>query len=265
MNNKISVLSSLLLSSALISGCQQEVEQPPATGEETAAVTQPKVVDLMPQAAPAAPVASVANGMATGVVAETFDGGGYTYVRVDAGEQQLWAAGPTTAIAVGDTVTFSTMIPMKDFHSKAMNRDFPVLYFVDGFSTLGSAGGSSAPAVAQSNPHAPAAAAADVPVEMIEKVEGGYTIAEALAQKAELAGKPIKVRGKVTKYTPGIMGKTWIHIVDGSGSEDLIVTTKDSTAMGAVIVAEGALSLDRDFGMGYFYKVLMEDAKLTTE
>jgi hypothetical protein len=102
-------------------------------------------------------------------------------------------------------------------------------------------------------------------VENIEKAEGGYTIAEALAQKTELANKPIKVRGKVIKLTSGIMGKNWHHIVDGSGSEKLIVTTKGTAAVGTVIVAEGALSLNRDFGMGYFYEVLMEDARITTE
>jgi hypothetical protein len=102
-------------------------------------------------------------------------------------------------------------------------------------------------------------------VDNIEKLAGGYTIAEALAQRNELAGKPIKVRGKVIKVSPGIMGKNWLHIVVGSGSEELIVTTSGMAAYGAVIVAEGALGLNRDFGYGYKYDVLMEDAAVTTE
>ena len=261
MNRSTSLLGTLVLGAVFISACQQEAEQPPApqaAAVPQATAAQPKMVDLAPalNASASAPMAPMANGMVNGVVAETIDAAGYTYVRVEVEGQSLWAAGPTTAMAVGDAITFSTQIPMQNFHSTAMNRDFPVLYFVDGFNTGG------APAAAASSPASPAPS---VEVVAIDKVEGGYTIAEALAQKVELAGKPIKVRGKVTKFTAGIMGKNWIHIVDGSGAEDLIVTTSGSAAMGAVIVAEGALSLDRDFGFGYHYAVLMEDATVTAE
>lgn len=262
MKKKHLVLVSLLASASLITACQQEVEQPPAAESSAEApaqntATQPKVVDLVPEVQPA-PQPSMANGLATGKVTDVINAAGYTYISVDVGGQELWAAGPVTAIGNGDTVTFSTLIPMQNFHSKAMNRDFAVLYFVDGFSVLNSAGGSAAAAPAPS-------AAAAAKVENIAKVEGGYTIAEALAQSKELAGKLIKVRGQVTKYTPGIMRKNWIHMEDGSGDKDLIVTTTGTATVGSVIVAEGALSLDRDFGMGYFYEVLMEDATVSVE
>lgn len=250
INNRTIAVGSLLLSLGLLSACQQD-EQPVPTAEPQQTTAQPKVVELMP-----APAPSVAKGMVRGPVAETIEAGGYTYVRVEVNGESLWAAGPPTTVAVGDTVTFSTMIPMKAFHSKSLNRDFPVLYFVDSFGMQSSAAAAVAPAP-QATP--------SVERVMIEKVAGGYTIAEALAQKADLAGKPIKVRGKVTKYTAGIMGKNWIHMIDGSGADDLIVTTSGSAAMGAVIVVEGALSLDRDFGYGYHYEVLMEDAQVTVE
>ena len=185
--------------------------------------------------------------------------GGYTYAMVDVGGQQVWAAGPPTPMAVGDTITFSTMIPMKDFHSKALNRDFPVLYFVDGFSTLNSGVSTAEPATTEA---APAAAMA---IGNIEKVEGGYTIAEILAQRNELTAKPIKVRGQVTKVVSGIMGKNWVHISDSSGNDDFIVTTDGAATNGQVIVAEGMLALNRDFGYGYKYDILMENASITAE
>jgi hypothetical protein len=202
----------------------------------------------------------------SGAVSEIINSRGYTYARVDVEGQSLWAAGPTTPMAVGDTISFSTLMPMQNFHSNTMNRDFPILYFVDGFT----ASGSSATAHTSIQPPVAASAAtgvatADVSVEKIEKVTDGYTIAEVLAQRAELVGKPIKVRGKVTKFTPGIMGKNWLHIVDGSGVQDLVVTTSATTIKGAVVVVEGVLSLDRDFGYGYRFGVLMEDASVRTE
>jgi len=261
MKNKTIALG-LLLSLGLLSACNEEAEQAPAAEPKAAAAPevvapQPKVVDLMA-------VPSASGGMVSGPVAEVIEAGGYTYVRVEVNGESLWAAGPPTTVAVGDGIAFSTMIPMKEFHSKSLNRDFPVLYFVDSFSVQSSTAAATAPAdPAAIQPAAPTTTAAE-PVK-VEKVDGGYTIAEALAQKAELVGKPIKVRGQVTKYTPGIMGKNWIHMVDGSGVDDLIVTTSGTAAMGAVVVAEGALSLDRDFGYGYHYEVLMEDAQVTVE
>jgi hypothetical protein len=271
VNRTISVLSPLLLGVILVSACQQEAEQAPASNAPTAAVVpqstapQPHVVDLIPAAPAIAPTSSAANGLVTGAVVETMDSGGYTYARVDVDGQPLWAAGPPTPLAVGDIITFSTLIPMQNFHSNTMNRDFPVLYFVDGYTTANApAPGTSHSAMPTVAPAAPDVAAA-VPLEGIEKVEGGYTIAEILAQRAELSGKPVKVRGKVTKVVSGIMGKNWVHISDSSGSDDFIVTTTGTAAVGQVIVAEGTISLDRDFGYGYKYDILMEDGAVTVE
>lgn len=257
MNNKLTFLSLLLLGLGTLTACNEDSGQQPQAALPQTTPAPPKVVDLM-QSPPSAPPSE----MVSGPVAETVDAGGYTYVRLEVNGESLWAAGPTTAMAVGDTIAFSTMIPMKDFHSKTMNRDFPVLYFVDGFVTQNPASSAAATTSAAATPASASAPGAEA---QLEKVAGGYTIAEALAQKAELAGKPIKVRGQVTKFTPGIMGKNWIHIVDGSGADDLIITTSGTTAIGAVIVAEGALSLDRDFGYGYHFDVLMEDAAVTAE
>ncbi len=268
MNIKTSVLTSLLLSVGFVSGCQQDVEQAPTTDQSAqaaapqATVQQPRVVDLVP-APMAAPTASMANGLATGAVVETMAAGGYTYAMIEVAGKQIWAAGPPTPMSVGDTITFSTMIPMKDFHSKALNRDFPVLYFVDGFSTLNSGVSTAQPSAVAAPATAPAAAV--VAIGNIEKVEGGYTIAEILAQRNELTGKPIKVRGQVTKVVNGIMGKNWVHISDSSGDADFIVTTSGTASNGQVIVAEGMLALNRDFGYGYKYDILMEDATVTAE
>ena len=79
--------------------------------------------------------------------------------------------------------------------------------------------------------------------------------------------KPAAVRGKVVKFNGGIMGKNWIHLRDGSGaaadgSNDLLVTTADQAAVGDTITAEGLVRTDKNFGSGYAYKVLIEDAKL---
>jgi hypothetical protein len=107
---------------------------------------------------------------------------------------------------------------------------------------------------------------ADVEVEKAEG-ENAYTIGEIHEQRTELSGQTIAVRGKVMKVSRMIMGKNWIHIQDGTGdpaasTHDLVVTTSAEPEQGAVVVVEGALQADRDFGSGYKYDVIIEDAEI---
>ena len=102
----------------------------------------------------------------------------------------------------------------------------------------------------------------------IKKAAGGKTIAEIFDGKAALGGQSVKVRGKVVKYSANILGKNWLHIRDGTGSEgsnDLVVTTAADAKAGDRVVVSGAVSLNKDFGAGYKYAVIIEDAKVTVE
>jgi hypothetical protein len=126
---------------------------------------------------------------------------------------------------------------------------------------------ASVPATA---PHPmPAAPTETVDLSGIAKAEGGKTVAEVFAEKDQLAGQPVVFRGKVVKSNPDIMGKNWLHVRDGSGAEgtnDLTVTTAGAVPnVGDTVVVKGVLSLDKDFGMGYQYDVIVEDAEVTVE
>jgi hypothetical protein len=93
------------------------------------------------------------------------------------------------------------------------------------------------------------------------------TVAEIVTGRTQLKNRTVVVRAKVVKFTPGVMGKNWLHVRDGSGSasdntHDVVVTTKDETKVGEVVVAKGIVRTDVELGAGYTYKVLVEDAKL---
>jgi len=115
----------------------------------------------------------------------------------------------------------------------------------------------------------PAAPTQAVDLTGIARAEGGKTIAEVFAEKDQLAGQPVVFRGKVVKANANIMGKNWLHIRDGSGEEgtnDLTVTTgSDLPNVGDTVVVTGPVMLNRDFGMGYTYDILIEDAVVTVE
>ena len=199
-----------------------------------------------------------------GKVIEVIQGAGYTYAQVDTGTDKVWAAASSSTVKVGDTISFSTEMPMTNFHSNSMNRDFPLIYFVSKFNV--DDGGSTDPAASTASPHGNIKPSAPVKmVEGIEKVEGGNTIAELYSNKKELSGKSVRVRGKVTKYTANVMGKNWIHIRDSSTLEDLTVTTSTTVDLEDVVIVEGKLIPDKDFGYGYVYPLIVEDASVKKE
>lgn len=235
--------------------------------------------------APAAPTVAVAaaaahgeappasGGSVSGKVLEAIDAAGYTYLRLKTAGGEEWAAVTQAKVAVGSDVTVLVSMPMTDFESKTLGRKFDRILF----GALASQGGASAvPAVppppgeagSHPNPHAPKEPP-DVGEIEVKKAEGtdGRTVAEVFAQKAALKDKPVSIRGKVVKFLPGIMGKNWIHLRDGSGAKetkdhDLTVTTNETAAVGEVVLVKGTVKTDQDFGSGYTYAVIVEDAKL---
>jgi hypothetical protein len=203
-------------------------------------------------------------GMFRGTVVETMNTGGYTYVFLENDEQGVWIAGPETAVQIGDIVQAAEGMPMSNFTSNTLNRTFDVVYFSGLLQNLTSP--------------APATASAPVPVKAdpvvanvdIEELEPGQNIAYVYANKDELAGQKISLRGKVVKVNENILGMNFIHIQDGSGdamdnNSDLTITSKKSTDVGEVIVATGTVILDKDFGAGYSFPILLEDASITTD
>lgn len=205
-----------------------------------------------------------AQGKISGKVTDMLESAGYTYAEVDTGSNKVWAAAASTPLKIGDSVTFTTEMPMKNFHSNSMNRDFPIIYFVSNFNT-GNAS-STGMSTDKASPHGvvkPAAVAKLI--EGIEKVEGGSTIAEVYSNKQELSGKAVRVRGQVTKFTANVMGKNWLHIRDSSTLDDLTITTDNASAIDAIVVIEGKLTLDKDYGYGYSYPLIVEDASVVKE
>lgn len=134
---------------------------------------------------------------------------------------------------------------------------------------------AASPEAATANPPAaephplPAAPTATVDLTGIARAEGGKTVAELFAEQDQLAGQPVVIRGKVVKSNPGIMGKNWLHVRDGSGAEgtnDITVTTSGVVpAVGDTVLVKGTVMLNKDFGMGYTYDVIVEDAEVTVE
>ncbi len=235
----------------------------------------------------------------SGKVLETMDAGGYTYLLLDTGTGQPWVAIPQSSVKVGDEVNCKPGMAMSNFNSKTLNRTFDSIIFSAGLAGAasnphgGAMGSMGAPPPAQGGDdsfasavqaerggpamQAPPAAesggslGAQVPFNEIkvEKASGetGYTVSEIFAQKDSLGGKTVTIQGKVVKFSPSIMGRNWIHLQDGTGepmknTHDLVITTSEEVTNGDVVTVEGVLAVNKDFGAGYKYDAIVEDAKL---
>lgn len=102
----------------------------------------------------------------------------------------------------------------------------------------------------------------------ITKAKGGYTVEELYIKKNQLDGKKVKVRGKVVKFNPNIMGKNWLHLQDGTGKQgtnDITVTTKQNANLGGIVLVTGVVVTNKDFGGGYRYEVMLDDAAIAAE
>jgi hypothetical protein len=183
----------------------------------------------------------------------------YTYLRLKTAGGEIWAAVPTTNVKPGGQVTVGNTMVMENFESKTLKKKFDKIVF----------GQLVDPAAAPAAGHAGAPPAPPPAVKAIKvaKATGSdaRTVAEVVTGKAGLKGKSVLVRGQVVKVSNGIMGKNWLHLRDGTGSaadgsNDILVTTKDTAALGDVVSVKGAVRTDVDLGSGYVYAVLIEDA-----
>ena len=241
----------------------------PATSTATAALAQSPGQGASVTGTPVAAPEPAANAF-TGAISETMNSGGYTYARLKSGADDVWIAGPEFDAKVGEQVSVSLEMPMRDFPSKTLNRTFPLLYFVSEVARNGQPIGVQPRAATPALMNSHDSSAAAVPVEKMAPPAGGLAIADVFGKKASLSGKPVTIRGKVVKFNGGIMDRNWLHLQDGSGSaeahdNDLTITTDAAVKVGDVVTVTGVVGTGKDFGAGYAYDVIVEKATLAAK
>jgi len=282
-------LSILAISAVLLVSCGQKQQQQEAAAPapKPAATTAAAPMQLPPghpdvattsqaPAAAAPAMVPVVTNQLRGKLLDSMNAAGYTYLRLktDSGEQ--WAAVRETKVKKGDVVTVNAQMTMNGFESKTLKRKFDSIVF----GTMAGPNDAPPPSMASASGAQPAAnpmgtaqqhmaaGAANVGDVKVEKAPNGKSVAETFAAKDELKDKPVVIRGKVVKFLSGIMGKNWLHLRDGSGSadkgdNDITVTTNDVVTVGDVVTVAGTVRVDKDFGAGYRYPVIVEEAKVT--
>ncbi len=183
----------------------------------------------------------------------------YTYLLVKGKGPEYWIAVSSTEIQIGESITYQGGMLMENFHSKELDRTFEKVLFLDGLD------GSQPPS--NTDAMLGTTQGSDIKTDRLETridaEDGTVSIAELFEDPAAYEGKTIRVKGEVAKFNPNIMERNWIHLQDGTdfeGKYDLTVTSQEGFVVGQILTVEGILALNRDFGYGYSYEILLEKA-----
>lgn len=193
-------------------------------------------------------------------VTDKIDARGYNYLQVTENKNDYWIAVPTMEIEIGETVYFSKFMVMEDFNSPTIDQTFDEILFVED--------ARKSPTPDEMKKIHSGAISSDKQQISVEPLAEGKTVEQIYSEKSTLAGNTVKIRGEVVKFNKQIMKRNWIHIQDGTGTEnefDLVITSDTDVKVGDIIIAEGTLAVDKDFGAGYFFPVIIESAQISVE
>ncbi len=190
------------------------------------------------------------------LVEEAIQTSSYTYLLVSENGRSYWIAVSRMNAKEQDVLYFNSGLEMINFESKELQRTFDKLLLVQVISD-----GSSevAPRSMQMN---------QSPVNNKPVSSGGeqdmgvVSLTELFNNSTNYSGKRVTVSGNVVKFNPGIMGRNWVHIMDGESSFDLTITTNDNVKLDDKVTFEGVITLNKDFGAGYKYPIIMEQGIL---
>lgn len=183
----------------------------------------------------------------------------YTYMKVKEKTDEFWIATIKFEPKVGNKYFYRGGLLKTDFESQEHKRVFDKIFLVTSIIDASEhPGGSGTMETEMPSNHIHAHEPADV--------KGAIKLSELLANKDNFKGKTVIVTGSCVKFNGGIMGKNWVHIQDGSRNNnkvsDITITTDEFVNIGDNIAFEGKVILNKDFGAGYKYDILIENGKL---
>ena len=238
-------------------------------------------------------IPNIQNPVLKGTIIKFQDVKNYTYLHLKDFTGQIWAAIPKTPVETGKEIELSNIIVMKDFQSKTLDKTFDIILFavpsikgqaikaqagimpsekMPGKTMSGMPPGMMPAGMPQgSTPNGMGASQPRIILKDIKlsKATGkdAYSIEEIYSQKKELSKKTVTVHAKIVKFLPGIMGKNWVHIQDGTGSaetetHDITVSTLDTAEVGDEVIVHGTLAINKNLGSMHSFAVIIEDVSL---
>ena len=200
------------------------------------------------------------------VVSEILTTQKYVYLKVTGNGKPFWIATGKQDVKVGGTYFYRNPLLKTNFESKEYKRVFDTIYLVR--SLIAQKHGNNAgnlkadlSEVTEKNTNT-TEEKVTIPThtENIIQHKGSIKIAEIVANPSAYEGKTVQISGKCVKVNPNIMKRNWIHLQDGSKDDfDLVITSNTFVPEGKIVTIKAQVSLNRDFGAGYRYDLILEN------
>jgi hypothetical protein len=198
----------------------------------------------------------------TVVVNEILPSSKYVYLNVTEGGEQFWIATGKQEIIIGDSYFYRKGLLKTNYESKEHNRVFEKIFLVSNLVAENHGNNTGLLKADFTKTEKREVQKEDIPThtEKIIRHQGSIKIAEIVANPNKYEGKTVQITGKCVKVNPNIMERNWIHLQDGSKDEfDLVVTSNTFVPEGMVVTIRALVSLNRDFGAGYRYDLILEN------
>jgi len=184
----------------------------------------------------------------------------YVYLKSKEGDDEFWVAVLKQEVEVGDKFFFKGGLLKTNFESKEYNRVFDKVYLVSRLIPVGVTNTSKAKSDVKSNDSQLEKSISD---NVINHKDGSITIKQLTDNPEKYENKKIQLTGKCVKLNPNIMGRNWVHLQDDTNNDyDLVVTMDVAVPVGHIVSLLGTVTLNKDFGAGYKYDLIVENAEL---
>lgn len=201
------------------------------------------------------------NDIHTVIVEDVLPTSKYVYLYVKEQETSFWIATTKQEVQVGETYFYKGGLLKTNFLSKEHNRTFDKIYLVSRIVPI-EHGSQAKPEAVAIETHGKDGNNYGGTAKQVERA-GSTRIAEIVTNPARYEGKTIQVSGECVKVNPNIMGRNWMHLKDGSQDDyDLVVTSEQAVPEGHVVTFEATVVLNKDFGAGYHYDIILENGIL---
>jgi len=195
-------------------------------------------------------------------VKEIIQGVDYSFLLVTENNRDYWMAVGKTDAEIDDVVYYENALLMNNFKSKELDRVFEEILFVENISESPQISKPIPLDSLQLKPKKGKVLKEDIHVE---RAPGGITISELYKNKTNYANKKVLIRGQVVKINKNIMDRNWVHLKDGTsdaGKSDLTFTMLTEVKVGDIVTLEGIVALDKEYGAGYVYPLIVENSIL---
>lgn len=206
---------------------------------------------------------SQANASHTVQLVDSLQASRYTYYKVEEGDKEFWIATMKSSFPLNEAYVFDKGLYKTNYYSTEFDRNFDEIYLVSDLrpkqSHSSRAGNTLNQIVRFETNHPVKKHQSDTSLDR----EGSIKIRELISNASDYIGQEVQITAKVTKINPNIMDRNWLHLQDGSfDSFDMVATSLEAVPAGHIVTLKAKFAKDKDFGAGYSYDFILENAQL---